>query len=220
MKSADCEIEIQFTEPLLGSASNNKEVHREFIAAKAPRQEASAEEVEAIPDLEDEMAKATTVFPSDGDGLFLWDYQVRGFLKEAIGVLVELGDIKELSKWQFKKAVDSFVFVTPRRIYLADEKGKRHVRTETFPERFTRPLRADTMRGERVALATSEVLPALTRARFTITLLSGDNKKSRVATIKEEHIRAALNYGALKGLGQWRSGGHGRFSWKELPNAK
>jgi hypothetical protein len=31
-----------------------------------------------------------------------------------------------------------------------------------------------------------------------------------------DHIRDCLDYGALKGMGQWRSGGWGRFSWEQI----
>jgi hypothetical protein len=29
-------------------------------------------------------------------------------------------------------------------------------------------------------------------------------------------VRRWLDYGALFGLGQWRTSGHGRFTWEEL----
>lgn len=211
MKKTNIDIRLKFVEPLLGSACNNPEVHEEFIASKAPTLENTREEVEAI-DTEEEIQKAMTVFPKDEKGLFIWDYQIRGFIKEAIGALIELGDIKSLTKWGYKRAVDSFVFVTPRRIYLFDQDGKPILEPTVKP--LSRPLRATTMKGDRVALATSEQLPAGTQLSFSIMLLEGDNPKSKSATLKEENIVAALEYGALKGLGQWRSGGFGRFEFE------
>jgi hypothetical protein len=220
MKITKLEIQLTFTEPLLGSASNNRNIHEEFIAAKSETVTSIREEVEAIPPGE-EFQKSMTVFPSDETGLHLWDYQVRGFFKESIGGLIELGDC-DISKWQYKKAVDSFLFVGPRRIYLCKPDGTPWKRTESFPETLSRPLRADTMRGERVALATSEVLPVGTIAKFSVTALGNGKSgaKTKLAIIDDELIRKALAYGQLKGFGQWRSGGYGRFDWSECIQSK
>jgi len=209
MKTTSLKVQLTFTEPLLGSASNNKDIHEEFIAAKAPTPSAAEEEVDAI----GEFQKSMTVFPADDNGLFLWDYQVRGFFKEAIGVLIELGEIKDLSKYAHKKAVDSTLFIRERKIHLTNAGGTIYT---SAPDVHQRPLRAETMRGERVALASSQRLPAGTLAKFTVTLLESSNTKTKLATLDLDALKAALDYGALKGLGQWRSGGFGRFTWKEL----
>ena len=63
------------------------------------------------------------------------------------------------------------------------------------------------MQGERVALATSEMLPAGTTCEFTIKTLKAD----LLPTIKEW-----LDYGALNGLGQWHNSGAGAFEWEEI----
>jgi hypothetical protein len=202
-------VKVQFTEPVLGSANNNKDVHAEYIASKAQTATDAKEEVDAITNPQVEIEKTKTVFPRDSAGSpHVWDYQVRGFFKEAISVLIELGECK-ISKWGYKKAVDSFLFVAPRRIYLLDTGGKRPKSVDSLQ----RPLRAQTMQGERIALANSEMLPEGTRFQFTVTLLSGSNPKTKLAIIDEETLRAALEYGALKGFGQWRSGGYGRFTY-------
>lgn len=216
MKRTVIPVSVTFTNDILGSASGNPEIHKEYIASKAPTLAQVNEEAEAVgkPVTEDEqqeqLQKATTVFPKDEQGVFAWDYQWRGFIKESVGVLVELGEIKNLSKWTYKRAVDSIVFVTPRRAYFRNPEGAIIQKIEKFCER---PLRADTMQGERVALARSEMLPEGTRCEFIITLLGGDNAKSKMASLKQEHIIAALEYGKLKGFGQWRSGGKGSFDY-------
>lgn len=215
MKTTSINICVTFTEALLGSASGNKDIHEEFIAAKAHTAEQAAEELAAIP-VQEQIEKSMTIFPRDEQGLFLWDYQVRGFLKESLGVAIELGDSK-ISKWGYKRAVDSLVFVNPRRIYLKDEHGQSYLKA---PDHLQRPLRADTMQGERVALANSEMLPAGTTAQFTINVLEGSNTKSKMALITADTIKSLLDYGQLKGFGQWRSGGHGRFTWEEVAPAK
>lgn len=216
MKRTVITVGIVFNNDILGSSSGNPEIHKEYIASKAPTLAQVNEETEAIgkpvteEEQESQLHKATTIFPSDATGVFCWDYQWRGFIKESVGVAVELGDINNLSKWTYKRACDSIVFVKPRRIYFRDAAGLIIPKVTQYCER---PLRADTMQGERVALARSEMLPEGTQCEFTIELLGGENPKSKVASLKEEHIIAALDYGALKGFGQWRSGGKGTFTY-------
>ena len=72
---------------------------------------------------------------------------------------------------------------------------------------FQRPLRAQTMQGERVTLAMSEECPANSTISFTVLCLSPEH----VAAVREW-----LNYGYLRGLGQWRNSGRGKFVWEEL----
>lgn len=221
MKKETIEIELTFSEPVLGSASGDPEIHERFQASKAPTATSATEEVQAVKmaiaptpqeaeeQLREQIERTSTVFPRDENGIFIWDYQVRGFLKEAIGTLVELGQVK-LSKWLYKKAVDSLVFVHPRRIYLLNPSGEKLTAVHNT---LQRPLRVDGPRGERVCLARSEAVKAGTKIRFSITLLQGKNEKSKLAVLTLEDIFAALDYGALKGCGQWRSGGYGTFGY-------
>ena len=60
-----------------------------------------------------------------------------------------------------------------------------------------------TPQGPRVALATSELIPEGTAVSFTITILSDDMTK---------WVTDALEYGAMRGLGQWRNAGYGSFT--------
>lgn len=202
-------VSATFIEPLLGTASGNPELHAEFISAKARSAEDSAEEVAAIP-VDEQITKASTVFPRDEQGPFLWDYQVKGFLKEAIGTLAELGEVTGISKWTYKRTVDSLLFVSPRKVRLTAADGQPCSKTVMLQ----RPLRAETMQGPRVALANSEQLPAGTRIAFEITRVEGGEKSK--LKLSDETLRAALDYGALRGLGQWRNASFGRFSWEEV----
>ncbi len=70
-----------------------------------------------------------------------------------------------------------------------------------------RPLRAQTPMGERVSIAKSESVPAGSTAEFEIQCL--DPKL-------EDMVRECLDYGVLRGLGQWRNSGKGRFEWEEV----
>ena len=196
-------VKVTLIEEMLGTASGNPKVHEEFIASKSKDAAKSAEELESLP-AEELIGKAITVFPRGDDGLpILFDYQVKGFIKEAVGILLELSDKEvrvgktKLSKFTHKRIVDNFVFVSPRKIALGVPVG----------DVCTRPLRADTMKGERVSLASSETVPAGTSFVCEIRTL---------APALTDMLRACLDYGALKGLGQWRNSGKGRFTWEEV----
>jgi len=197
-------IKVELVEEMLGTASANPEIHGEFIAAKAPDAETREEEIAAIgPDAVAE--KAMTIFPKFEGRPHLWDYQVKGFIKDAMNALREIPGScvkgnKRLSKWSYKRTVDNLIFVGPRRIMLVLPEGQKIGKCE-------RPLRAETMRGDRIALASSETVPVGTTFECEIDCLD---------PTLELAIREALDYGVWKGLGQWRNSGKGRFGWVEV----
>ena len=195
-------VRIKLIEEMLGTASANPELHREFIASKSADADKLKEEMESLP-AEDLIEKSLTVFHRDTTGMpIIYDYQIKGFIKEATGALIEIADkeIKvgktKLSKFTHKRIVDNYIFVAPRIIRLAPVSGV-----------CTRPLRAETMRGERVALASSETVPAGTEFEIEIQTLSDT---------LVDLVKKCLDYGALKGIGQWRNSGKGRFVWKQV----
>lgn len=70
-----------------------------------------------------------------------------------------------------------------------------------------RPLRAQTMQGERVTLANSETIPAGSTLEFTVVCF--DDKDMKL-------VCEWLDYGVWRGLGQWRNSGKGKFTWEKL----
>ena len=198
-------VGIEFVEKVLGTASADAKLHHDHVAGKSADAEKIEQEMAALP-VEELFEKAVTVFPRGEDGeAILYDYQVKGFFKEAIGVLLEfvepdgkIGKAK-LSKWTVKRIVDNCLQVYPRQIPLVLPAGGEI-------ELCTRPLRAQTMQGERVALATSETVPAGTRIEIEVEVLNDQLMP---------YVVKALDYGHRKGIGQWRNAGHGRFVWEE-----
>lgn len=202
-------VKITFMEELLGTLPNTEEVYLEFIGAKAPDAAKIEDEVAAL-GVDEVAIKGTTVFPRTVDGIpFLYDYQVKGFFKDACSMLARLTGKDENGKKKkavnesgkltsYKKIIDGLIFVEPREIvlHIVGEMGK-----------CERPLRAQTAQGERIALASSEALPARTWLECEIICLNPNH---------EVVVREWLNYGAYRGIGQWRNSGKGRFSWEEL----
>lgn len=193
-------VKVTYTEELLGTASANPELHDEFIASKAPNAPSREEEIEAL-GVEVVKEKAMTVFPKLDDGTpFTWDYQWKGFFKDSCGMLRRADGMKSKKLKAYKKEIDGLVFVSPRKVPLVLPDGEEVGNCQ-------RPLRAQTMQGERVALANSETVPAGTTQVIEITLLKDE---------LEDYVIEWLDYGRLHGTGQWRNSGKGRFEYELL----
>lgn len=195
-------VRITFQEEVLGTASNNPNIHSEFIASKAPDAMTAEEEVAAI-GAEGVVEKSMTVFPRNNDNRpILWDYQIRGFFKDSTAALKKIPGTKASKVKAFKKEIDGLLFVSPRMIPLNMPTDMGHCE---------RPLRASTPMGERVALANSETAPAGTTIEIEIQAMTKDML---------ELARECLDYGIFRGIGQWRNSGKGRFKWEEIEEKK
>ena len=201
METTRYQVKVTFITELLGVVPKNPGVYATWVALKA-----AAQADEEPPDVTEE--RSWTGFHSDDEkGLYLMDYMVKGFLKEAASVLPKvLGITKKsgesISGRTVKGRLDKWLFIMPRRIYLG------HMKEAGCIER---PLRASTLQGDRIALARSDYVPAGTEIEFTIVLLKD-------CPITEEALREWLSYGELLGIGQFRTGGFGRltFSMEKL----
>ena len=197
-------IRITLTEEVLGSSPSNEELLAAYIASKAPTDGLTAQEVDNIKAQAAE--ERTTIFPKTADGTpFIYDYQIKGMFKDSCKALATAGKAgypggKHCAALKaYKKAIDGLIFVTPREIPY-----NLHGLKMGFCERS---LRAQTPMGERVSIAKSESVPAGATAEFEIECL--DEKL-------EDMVRECLDYGAKRGLGQWRNSGKGRFEWEEV----
>ena len=199
------DVKLNFLSPILGSLPADPALLTKFIASKAPSPWQATEEEDVAKDREEEYTsdRGLTVFATDEKGLFLYDYHIKGFLKEAGNVLKDTEDIKIKN---LRSKIDNYVFIQPRRIYLCREEGS-YIQEED--EIFERPLRAQTMKGPRVSLVASEKIDLPIICHFEIEIL--ENKE-----VTWEVIQKLLDYGQYKGLGQWRNGGWGRFEWKKV----
>lgn len=198
-------VKLTTIDEMLGSQPNDKEIHRTYIASKSPDATTIEEEVAAVGvDAVDE--KGTTVFPRDKDGnLVVYNYQIKGFFKSACSALRKVPKTKSSKCKAYKKLIDLNIFV------YADENdvSNRMVPINYDGEIGTcqRTLRAQTMQGERISLASSEMIGAGATIEFDVVCLNKDD---------EELVKEWLNYGRYNGLGQWRNSGKGAFVWEEL----
>ena len=191
-------VRLTLTEEMLGTASGDPELYATYIASKAPDADKREQEIEDF-DPDAQFDKAMTGFPRDENGQpFVYDYQIRGFFKEAASFLRKLPNSASKDLKAFKKQIDGLIMVEPRKIPL-NFKG--------FPGQCQRPLRASTPPGERIALAVSESVPVGTTLEFDICMFDAKD---------EERVREWLDYGKYHGLGQWRSSGKGSYLWEEL----
>lgn len=198
-------VKLTFTEPVLGTWPSNQNIAREFIASKSPDAASIEDEVAAL-GVDAVADKGMTVFPRDAEGRpVLYDYQVKGFFKDSCGMLSRIGGKTETGKKRavnesgkisaYKKVIDGLVFVSPRMIVIEVNGAVRDCQ---------RPLRAQTAQGERVSLANSEEIPAGSRCEFDVLCMDDSH---------EAAVREWLDYGALRGIGQWRNSGKGRFTY-------
>jgi len=209
MKTESIHVRATLINEMLGTAAADPAKHLPFVAGKSGDEAKIAEEMAALPTLTAEekiQLSLTTHYRDEQGNPMIWDYMVRGFLKAALFAQVEFGPIVfgkkkiKISKYNNKRVIDNQVFVFPRKLSfkMPENSEIKHV---------TRPLRAETMKGERVALATSEAVPAGTTVDFEIRSFEPELLPM---------IRDCLEYGQYKGLGQWRNSGCGTFSYEEL----
>lgn len=191
-------VKLTFTEGILGMSPSSKEVYREYIASKSPDASTIEDEVASI-GVDAVEAKGSTVFPRTEDGTpFIWDYQIKGFFKDTCGGLRRVKSSESAKIKAYKKEIDKLIFIIERRIPIND------IESITLCQR---PLRAMTMQGERISIASSEEINAGASITFTVMLLEDSHEKL---------VREWLDYGILSGLGQWRNSGKGRFRWEEI----
>jgi hypothetical protein len=198
-------VKLTFTSPVLGTAPGNPDVLRDYITPEGIGEEQMAEEEKSLAaavkaqTVEEAILKKSTLFHrTPQEQPFLYNYLFRGFFKEVCATLRRLPDRPEKNMKAYKKVVDGTIFVNPRCVLLE---------SDSPVEWLERPLRAQTPSGEFICLARSEMLPAGTTCQ--LELISLDH--SFMDTLHEW-----LDYGELKGLGQWRNGGFGTFIWEEI----
>jgi len=203
------EIELTFTTPLLGTAPMDEDLYRGFIQKKWREEhpDADPEEIEdEIADLtlDETVEKGMTGFHRlDSGEPCLYDYMIKGWAKNVCSMLRRDTTTESYKLKAHRKVIDGLFFPGPRRIPILPPKGAEGC--ALIVTEFERPLRAETAQGPRVCLACSEQVAEGAVIRFQLRI--------RGAGITEAMLKEWLEYGEDRGLGQWRNGGYGRFTF-------
>lgn len=235
-------IEIELLTDALGMMPADKDILDKYIASRAPDAPSKTEEIELLG--EEEVAnRQTTIWPKakffidektdhavdvyfnrnnqvDPESLvtlpFLYNYQMRGLFKDACGLLARAKNNESMAIYKgYKKVIDGNIFVFPRHIAFqvpeeyTDEFGdvQKTYDKDGRLNILQRPIRISGPTGERTAINSSEFIPAGSRCKLRIGMT---NKCWRDA------VEEWLNYGLVRGIGQWRNSSSGLFRWREL----
>lgn len=214
IKTTTHSYELTGTTRIFGALAFNPNVYSDYIGSKAPNPAKGLQEASMLPteeqvkkdDNEEVETRGYTVFLREDGKLCLSSHVIMGFLKESLSTLkTQFGIVNPTSK------IDNLVFIDPA--YLIFTRNGQPITQKDYD--FERPMRVMTMQGPRVSVAKSEVLDPEWTIQFQLTLLdNAETKKSKA--LSWELIEGAFDYGALKGLGQWRNAQNGRFTWKRL----
>jgi hypothetical protein len=189
---------ITFTEAILGSAPLDEEVYTTYIASKAPAGLNGTAQSELELMEEADIKGRTGFLRTEAGQPLLMNYTYKGFMKEAWQACRQIPGSHSAALKNGKSKINTLIFVEPRHIILRLPTGG----VESINER---PLRAETARGPRVALAASEMLPKGTWCDVRFVVLAPQ-------VITEDLLREWLDYGRFLGMGQWRGGAFGTFS--------
>lgn len=198
-------VRLTLLDDMLGTAAADPEIHDRFIASNAPDAPTREEEIAAI-GTKEYIEKSMTVFPRNEAGEpIVWAYQIKGFFKSACQALRAIKGTESSKIKAFKKEIDLRWFVYPN----AEDKASRAITIGLSGPlgNCQRPLRAQTMQGERVALASSETVPKGSTLEFDVITLGEMNRALLIEW---------LNYGQFNGLLQWRNSGHGAFAFEAV----
>ena len=188
------QVELTFVEPILGAIAKDPEIYASYIKSKAAKDQNNDDEMETVESSEE---KGWTGFHMLNGKPILYDYAIKGFFKDACSMLRRVKGTKSAALKAHKKIIDGLIFIKPRRI-VVDLNGQEMGVLE-------RPLRGQTAKGERVTLVRSDTCPARSQLRISVIVLGG---------ISQKILCEWLDYGRLRGLGQWRNASYGSFDYE------
>ncbi len=190
--------------PILGGQPANPAVREAYIASKAPTDELRDEETAL--DYGSNDTGVTVFCRNKDDQLCMMAHQVKGYFKEALTAIKQQSQVANV-----RGKVGTLMFVAPRFIPILRDGAP--LREED--EMLERPLRAQTMQGPRVTLASSEMLLDPWSVEFEIARIpNAGTAKSKAPSWDE--IELALSYGEYHGFCQWRNAGYGSFRWERI----
>ena len=202
-------VRLTLIDEMLGTAPGNEKIFEDYIASNAPDAPSRKEEIAAI-GVAATIEKGMTVFPRDEEGNpILWNYQIKGFFKSACKALKKFPETRSAKIKAYKQIIDLNIFVFADATDPAGRMIKIHLPEGGVMGNCQRPLRAQTMQGERVTLANSETVPKGSYVEFDIVTPG-------TGSLDKALIEEWLEYGMFNGLNQWRNAGKGAFSYEVI----
>lgn len=209
-------LQIVLTSEMLGTNPADPELFQKFIASRREEGDPAVEKND-IP-LKEEIERSMTVFREIDNKFCIPAYMIKGFFKAAASAINAIPDGEDDDAFDveipkaFKKKINELIFVNSTdakaRDLLVLKKADGTPLAAKDLQICTRPLRAQTAQGERVALSSSYTAPIGTIIEAEITLLTSS---------LENLVRNLLDYGQFSGLGQWRNAGKGQFTYELKP---
>lgn len=195
-------VKARLTNDMLGTVPKDPDTYEKFIASKAAEAEASqvAEELDTVPLPADDTRGWTGFHEKDGKP-FIYSYMLKGFFKEAMGMMKKVPGSACSKISAHKKFVDGLLFIQEREIYFFHPNGSPVLSSELIA--VSRSLRAQTVKGERITIVKSDQIPEGSEFSFTVKILGGISKKI---------MKELFDYAELRALGQWRNAGYGTFT--------
>ena len=205
----EMKVKLTFIDEVLGTSPANKDIQRDYVGSKAPDSKTLEEEIATL-GCDEVVEKAMTIFHKLDDGTpFIKEYHIRGFFKEACGILRKVKNSASKSLKAYKKEIDGLIMVRALNEDGSISEDDIILPFENYGEigRVERSLRTNTPQGERTAISISESIQKGSTLRFAVLMFVDED---------EDVVREWLNYGKWKGLPQWRNASYGRFKWEEI----
>jgi len=221
LQTTSFDIHLCTTSVLFGSCPSDPLVYEIYLQKEidATTELAQAER-DALPEMSEDEEKVT-VFLRIGEKPALFGHVIKGFCKSACGAMWAVNKSHSAELRAYKKRIDTLIHIKPYIFPLAVPEGPIEYLNTYMKHGFpvcVRPLRAETAKGPRVALARSEVVPPGTEMDFKLVVIGEVPALARQATkkfpIHEELLREWFDLGEYHGLGSWRNAGWGQFTYE------
>lgn len=191
-------VRLTLVSPILGACPQDNKLYETYIASKAPDSADIAEEI-ALLGAEEVAERGKTVFLRKDGRPCLAQHVIKGFFKEATKMMRRVPGSKAGRIKNYKEQFAGGVFINNHEPVIINFAGEM--------ECNQRPLRIEDAAGKRTAIASSEQIPAGATMVFEIVCLTKE---------VYDAIPELLDYGFHHGIGQWRNGDYGRFTWEDI----
>lgn len=217
-------VRLTFKRDVIGSQPSNEDIKKDYIMSKMltgrtgmsadVAQSRIKEEIEnlkkdpeyqkTIEQLDD---KTLTVFYRNNEGIpCISDIQLRGFFKDSFAF------VARENKWLTKKDGTNYSGDAKYRDWIGDRISfnEQYIPIKDKEVKIMqRPLRCETMQGPRVTLSSSEYISAPFSINFSFKATDD---------VKDDMIKAVLDRGEFKGIGQWANAQWGTFVYELMCN--